>query len=136
MPEKISPFVERLVKDHKGIRQVLGSILSPKDSEMWKYLGKWQGHEKLEEEYIFPILDQVYEVTVSEAGPERIKGLIERCVNICEHVERAEEDHRIFREFLRKYDELLPMALKVRLEAHLELEDTILFPLIRNMAKR
>lgn len=47
-----------------------------------------QGHEKLEEDHIFPILDQVYGVSVSEAGPERMRELAEKYLNVYEYVKR------------------------------------------------
>ncbi len=125
-----NPFVNRLVEDHRAIKKVLESVIAPKGDELAVYLGRWQGHERMEEEYIFPVLERAFGVT----SPDDAAGVVEAAKRAAKFVEKAEEDHDAFREFMKKYEDALPDALKVRLKAHIELEDMILFPAIRGIA--
>lgn len=127
-----NPFVNRLIEDHRAIKRVLKSVIAPKGDELAVYLGKWQGHEKMEEEYIFPVLRKMFGVF----SPDEAISLVRTAKEVSEFVKRAEEDHKAFREFMKKYGDALPDALKVRLKAHIDLEDMIVFPAIRGIAEK
>lgn len=62
----------------------------------------------MEEKYTFPILGKVFSISSSDEAAE----LVRTAKEASKFVEKAEEDHETFREFMKKYEDVLPDALK------------------------
>ena len=128
-------IIDLLVQDHEELRRELVEInhaLSRSDlrSRIKLFISRYELHESIEEDILFPALDTLPEdIIIEKLMPnyekthERIWVLLDQLVESLKHVQFSELQQAFFK-------------FCASVEAHLGHEERVLFPVIREIVDR